>query len=138
GSTGGERESGLPYWIFQAMPTVCAPHLPGPGWASLGFIYEEGKDLPVGMSKRRRMGIDRTFINCAACHTSTVRDTPQSAPRVYTGMPANTFNIMAFQQFAFNCAADARFNQQYIVPEIRRLARAQGNDIDLIDRYIVY
>src|SRR5262252_7879445 len=43
GSTGGERESGFPYWIFQVLPRVCAAHLPGPGYASLGMIYEEGK-----------------------------------------------------------------------------------------------
>ena len=24
GSTGGERESGFPYWIWQALPQVCA------------------------------------------------------------------------------------------------------------------
>ena len=29
GSTGGERESGFPYWILKAMPEVCAQHLPG-------------------------------------------------------------------------------------------------------------
>jgi hypothetical protein len=72
GSTGGERESGFPYWIFQALPRVCALHLPGTGYASLGFTYEEGKDLPVGMSRRRYQGIDRTFLNCAVCHASTV------------------------------------------------------------------
>ena len=38
GSTGGEHESGFPYWIFQAMPKVCAQHLPGPGYASLGWV----------------------------------------------------------------------------------------------------
>ena len=76
GSTGGERASGLPYWIFQAMPQVCAKHLPGKGYASLGFIFEDGRDLPVGMSKRRHLGIDRTFLNCAVCHVSTVRTAP--------------------------------------------------------------
>src|SRR5687767_630129 len=39
GSTGGEHESGFPYWIFQALPQVCAEHLPGKGYASLGLIY---------------------------------------------------------------------------------------------------
>jgi len=39
GSTGGERESGFPYWIFQAMASVCSQHLPGPGYSSLGFIF---------------------------------------------------------------------------------------------------
>src|SRR3546814_2373827 len=54
GSTRGEMESGLPYWIWQVLPRVCGKHLPDPsrGYASLGLIYEEGKDLPIGMSKR--------------------------------------------------------------------------------------
>ena len=77
GSTGGERVSGFPYWIFKAMPVVCSHHLPG-GWASLGFVFEEGKDMPVGMSMRNYQGIDRTFFNCAVCHTSTVRDAPEA------------------------------------------------------------
>ena len=143
GSTGGEHEFGFPFWIWQALPQVCAEHLPGKGYASLGMIYEKGpdgadKDLPVGMSRRRYQGIERTFINCAACHTSTVRDTPRGAPRVYTGMPANTFDIMAFQKFFFACGANAKFSKDYIIPEVRRLLQARGDDLDVIDRYLVY
>jgi mono/diheme cytochrome c family protein len=139
GSTGGERESGFPYWIFQAMPRVCAKHLPpGEGWASLGLIFEEGKELPVGMSKRSVQGVDRTFLNCAVCHVSTVRDTPQSKPRVVLGMPANTFNIFAFQKFVFDCAHDPRFATEYFVPEIGRLMRAKGERLGLLDRYVIY
>lgn len=138
GSTGGEHESGFPYWIFQAMPKVCAQHLPGPGYASLGMIFEEGKDLPVGMSKRRYQGIDRTFLNCAVCHTSTVRDTPQSKPKIYTAMPANTFDIMAFQRFFFACGKDPKFSKEYVIPEVRAMLKQRGEDLDLIDRYLVY
>jgi len=138
GSTGGERESGFPYWIFQALPQVCAQHLPGPGYASLGLIYEAGKDLPVGMSKRRYMGLDRTFLNCAVCHASTVRDSPQAPPRLYLGMPANTFNVMGFEKFFFACAKDPKFSTEYLVPEVRHLLQARGDDLDLIDRYVVY
>lgn len=138
GSTGGERESGFPYWIFQALPQVCRDHLPGEGYASLGLIFEEGKDLPIGMSKRHHQGLDKTFLNCAACHASTVRDTPQAKPRVYLGMPAKQLDIMAFEQFFFNCAKDAKFVAEFIVPEARRLAQAGGQDLDLLDRYLVY
>ena len=108
GSTGGERVSGFPIWIFRAMPGVCARHLPG-GWASLGFVFEEGKDLPVGMSLRNYQGIDRTFFNCAVCHTSTVRDAPDAKPRLVLGMPANTFNLFGFTKFVFDCAHDPKF-----------------------------
>jgi mono/diheme cytochrome c family protein len=138
GSTGGEHESGFPYWIFQAMPKLCAQHLPGPGYASLGMIFEEGNDLPVGMSKRRYQGIDRTFLNCAVCHTSTVRDTPQSKPKLYTAMPANTFDIMAFQRFFFACGKDPKFSKEYVIPEVRAMLKQRGEDLDLIDRYLVY
>ncbi len=138
GSTGGEHVSGFPYWIFQAMPQVCAQHLPGQGYASLGLIYEEGHDLPIGMSKRHYQGIDQTFLNCAVCHASTVRDAATSKPRVYLGMPAQHFDIMGFEKFLFACAKDPKFSAEFVVPEARRLARANGQDLDLLDRYLVY
>ncbi|ATE62698.1 hypothetical protein CCZ27_14890 [Thauera sinica] len=152
GSTGGERESGFPYWIWQALPRVCAEHLPGGGrdadaaaeaghaargtadYAAFGLIYEEGRDLPIGVSKRRHLGLDRVFLNCAACHTSTVRDAPDAAPRIIAGMPAHRFDIRAFETFFFNCAAGPRFSREFIVPEIERLAGGLGP----IDRYLVY
>ncbi|MES2356210.1 MAG: cytochrome c [Pseudomonadota bacterium] len=139
GSTGGEHETGFPYWIWQAMPQVCSEHLPGKGYASLGLLYEKNsdgkeKDLPIGVSKRNYQGIDRVFLNCAACHTSTLRDKPGSAPRYITGMPANTFNIMAFEKFFFRCGADPKFTSSFIIPEIQRL----GADLDLLDRYVIY
>lgn len=134
GSTGGERESGFPYWIWRVLPEVCADHLPGDGYESLGMLFEAGKDLPVGVSKRRVTGIDRVFLNCAVCHTNTVRDTSESAPRVIVGMPANSLDLMAFEQFFFSCAADARFSPEHILPAIE----AAGADLDLLDRYLVY
>ena len=47
-----------PYWVFTALPSVCKDKLPG-GYASFGFVTEPGHDLPVGISRRRRLGIDR-------------------------------------------------------------------------------
>ena len=68
GSTGGEHEMGFPYWIWRALPEVCAHYLPGKGYQSLGMIYEKNadgseRDVPVGTSKRRYQGIDRVFVN---------------------------------------------------------------------------
>ncbi len=139
GSTGGEHETGFPYWIWRAMPQVCAEYLPGKGYESLGLLYERAadgklKDLPIGVSKRRYQGVDRVFLNCAACHTSTLRDKPEAQPKVITGMPANTFNIMAFEKFFFQCGADPKFTTSFLIPEIQRL----GGDLDLLDRYVVY
>lgn len=134
GSTGGERESGFPYWIWRAMPEVCPEYLPGKGYASLGLTFEPGKDLPVGVSKRYHMGIDRVFLNCAVCHTSTVRDAPGAPPRIVLGMPAHRFDIRAFETFFFNCAASARFRTEFIVPQIEAIA----GRLSWLDRTIVY
>ncbi|MBI3897761.1 MAG: c-type cytochrome [Gammaproteobacteria bacterium] len=138
GSTGGERESGFPYWIWRALPQVCASHLPDNGaprsYEAFGLVYEPGKDLPIGVMQRRHLGIDRVFLNCAVCHHSTVRDKPDAEPRVYLGMPAARLDLMAFERFMFNCAADERFRAEYIVPEVERLA----GGLNAFDRYVVY
>jgi len=134
GSTGGERNLGFPYWIWQVLPQVCAEHLPGEGYESVGFVFEEGKDLPIGMSKRRQFGIDRVFLNCAACHAATVRTAPDADPLVVVGMGANNLDLMAFQKFMYNCVADRRFTPKQIVPYIQ----AAGADLDLLDKYAVY
>lgn len=140
GSTGGERESGLPYWVFQVMPRVCSNHMPvpGAGFESFGFIFEQGRDLPVGMSKRRHLGMDRTFINCAVCHVSTVRNSPEEKPLVVLGMPANTFNLFDFQKFLFHCSTDPAFRKDVIVPEIARAMEERGEKLSFLDRHLVY
>lgn len=141
GSTGGERASGFPYWIWKAMPRLCEGLLPGgkdfPGqeFKALGFLYEGDNDLPVGMSKRRHMGLDRVFVNCAVCHTGTVREQPDGKPRIITGMPANTVDLMAFEKFLFACAKNATFSPEHIIPEVHRLS---GTHLKALDRYLIY
>lgn len=139
GSLGGERNLGIPYWIWQAMPQMCADMLPDKqtedvGFESVGMIYEGDNKLPVGVSSRRHLGIDRVFLNCAVCHTSTVQQTEESEPELVLGMPAHRFNLAAFEKFIFQCVGDQKFNRSYLIPTIESL----GADLDLIDRYLVY
>jgi hypothetical protein len=140
GSTGGEIESGIPLAIWNALPELFRDRLPDQtyrphaAYASFGFIYEPGKDLPVGVSKRNVQGIDRVFLNCAVCHAGTVRDSPQSAPKVYLGMGANTIDLGAFEAFLTNCAADPRFTPDRIMAQI---ARQGGGGLDLVNRPIL-
>ncbi|NOT25822.1 MAG: cytochrome c [Acidobacteria bacterium] len=98
---------------FAALPSICPERLPG-GYASLGFIYEQGHDLPIGVSRRRRMGIDHVGLNCAACHTGTVRDTPQSAPRIVLGMPAHQLDLQSFVEFVLECSLDNRMTTETV------------------------
>jgi mono/diheme cytochrome c family protein len=139
GSTGGERESGIPYWIWKVLPKVFPDYLPGKKYvkgteyASMGFLYEDGKDLPVGVSKRNTQGIDRVFLNCAACHAGSVRKAPGSPRVIYAGMPSNTVDLEAFQRFLFDCAADPRFTAERLLPEIEAI----GGDYDAINTFLM-
>lgn len=138
GSTGGEINSGIPYSVWKALPGIFPEYLPGKypagqEYAAFGFLYEDGRDLPVGVSRRRVQGIDRVFFNCAICHVGSVRDTPSTPPRHVPGMPSNTVDLRGFYQFLFNAALDEKFTPPIVLAEIKR----QGIHEDLINRLIL-
>lgn len=139
GSTGGERLSGFPYWIWQVLPALFPEYLPGgtylkeAPYAPIGFIYEPGSDLPVGVSKRNVQGMDRVFLNCAICHAGTWRSRPNERPRVVLGMPANTIDLQAFERFLFQCATDERFTPERILSAIEKI----GGRLDQLDENLL-
>ncbi len=130
GSIGSELANGVPYWILKALPSLFPDKLPGPGYASLGFVEEEGRDLPIGFSKRRNF-IERAWLNCGVCHTGTVRDSPGAPPRIYLGMPANTMDLQALIRFLIECAHDERFAPDRMMAEIEAIS-----DLNLVERLI--
>jgi mono/diheme cytochrome c family protein len=142
GSTGGERNAGFPYWIWKALPVIFADRLPktgGEGYEAFGMVYEHDgrghrKDLPVGVMKRRNMGLDRVFVNCAVCHATTVREAPDKPARVIAGMPAARLDLGSFERFLFDVVLDERFRAEVFVEEIER----QAGRLDPLDRYVVY
>ena len=152
GSTGGERLTGVPYWLWIALPELFPEELPdktpGRGYASMGMIYEDVKngkkvdpryDLPVGMSMRNVRGIDVVYLNCAVCHTGTVRDAPGGAPRVITGMPANTFNLGAWGKFLTSIPKSQKFTPERLLDQIRLMQdhpNRRADQPDLINRLI--
>jgi hypothetical protein len=127
GSTGGERRTGIPYWLFVALPDLFPEYLPdktpGRGYSSFGMIYENGADpryaLPVGMSMRNVRGLDLVYLNCAVCHTGSVRDAPGARPRIIAGMPANTFDLGAFGTFLTSVPVDQKFTPDRLLDQIR-------------------
>jgi hypothetical protein len=128
GSLGSEIASGIPYGLWKVMPKLCADKLPGEDYQSLGFIYEKGteaKGVPIGFSQRR-VYIDRVGLNCAVCHTGTVRDDPQSEPRIYLGMPANNLYLEGYIRFLADCAKDERFTADNVMAYI-----AQDEELNL-------
>src|SRR3546814_9332072 len=90
------------------------------------------------MSKRNYQGVERTFLNCAVCHTSTVREAPGAKPRIVLGMPGNRFRVWGLQKFLFACAKDPKFSAEFVVPEIDRAMRAHGEKLGLLDRRVIY
>jgi len=63
GSIGAENQNGLPYWIWQVLPRMFPEYLPGPGgYASLGLLWEQGREMPIGFSKKT-IGFDRVAFN---------------------------------------------------------------------------
>jgi len=114
-----------PYAVFTALPSICPEKLPG-GYASLGFVYEQGRELPIGVSRRHRIGIDHVGLNCAVCHTSTVRDSPTAAPRVVLGMPAHELDLQRFVQFVLDCTLDNRTTAESVMGRVRDSGHRPG------------
>ena len=129
GSIGTEATAGVPYWIWLVLPRVFPDKLPYPGgYASLGIVSQEGRELPVGFSKQT-IGIDRVGINCAFCHTTTYRLKAADKPIVVPAGPSNTTSPQDYLRFLFACASDPRFNSTTIMAEI-----ARNYHLSLLDR----
>lgn len=119
GSIGSDISGGLPLKVMQVLPKIFADYLPrsatAKDYTAFGFIQESGRPMPIGFSIRRQI-IDRTALNCAACHAGVVRNAADATPMVVPGMPAQTVNLLAFFEFLFRCAADDdRFTADTIV-----------------------
>jgi hypothetical protein len=134
GSTGGDRLAGLPVGVWNALPELCREYLPGEGWQSLGFIYEDGMDRPIGTSERHHLGFDRVFLNCATCHAGTWRASPDDERTIVVGMPANRLDLAGFAEFLSRCALDERFNPWQVVEAAERT----GAEYSRLDRWLLY
>jgi mono/diheme cytochrome c family protein len=118
GSLGNEQTDGIPYWIWLVLPRLFPEKLPGiGGYASLGLVWEEGRELPVGISKKT-IGFDRVAMNCAFCHTATYRLKSADKPTIVAGGPSHQFDPQAYIRFLYASADDPRFNPDNIMTEI--------------------
>jgi len=128
GSIGAEDDQGMPYWIWLVLPKMFPEYLPGPGgWASLGFVWEQGREMPVGFSKKT-IGFERVAINCAFCHTGRVRKPGEAVPRIYPGGPGNGVDPLAYERFLFAAASDPRFTAGNVLREIDQITRLRLPD----------
>jgi hypothetical protein len=118
GSIGTENQDGIPYWIWLALPRLFADKLPGPGgYTSLGITWEEGKEMPVGFTKKT-IGFERVGISCAGCHSATYRTDLAKRPVIVPTGATSKFDIQAYLRFLSACAEDPRFNADNLLEEI--------------------
>jgi hypothetical protein len=127
GSIGQESIEGIPYWIFVVLPKVFPEYLPAPGgYASLGMSWEPGPgvpgkpphELPMGVTTKV-VGFKRVGLNCAFCHVTRLRLSPEQAiPDYYVGGPAQQFRVQDYQWFLFRSANDPRFNSSVLMSAI--------------------
>lgn len=136
GSAGGEKTAGIPYWIWLALPRIFPEYMPGPGgYASLGFSWEETREMPAGFAKQT-VGYVRVAGNCAMCHTYSVSNGPDVAPTVIVAGPGHTAEVQKLLVFYKQCAEDPRFNPDNLLDEISMATRLSIVD-KLIYRYVL-
>ena len=136
GSIGIEANVGMPYWLWLVMPRMFPEKLPGPaGYPSLGIVWEEGQEMPVGFTKVT-IGMPRVGVNCAGCHTTSVRKTAEDKPMLILGGPSHQFDIQAYQRFLIACAKDPRFTADAILKELQYVYKLSFVE-NLFYRYII-
>lgn len=125
GSIGAETtRGGIPYWLWYVLPEVFEDLLPagsGRGYERFGFVYESPSHArPIGVSYRRRQ-VPLVGLNCASCHTGTIRDAPGAPRRIVLGMPAHQLDLQRYAQFLFAASSDPRFNASTLIAAIARV-----------------
>lgn len=135
GSVGQEVAAGIPFLVWRVLPTVFADKLPKgadptKGYAAFGFVYEDGKDIPIGITKSR-VGFERVSLSCAACHNSHYRATPDSKPVYYLSGTDTSFYGQRYINFLFACAKDDRFNADVLIP-----AMEKAGDLGVFEKLI--
>ncbi|MFC4992809.1 c-type cytochrome [Rubritalea tangerina] len=137
GAIGLGMQARIPLYLFQALPNIFGDKLPDPekGYASLGLIYEEGKDLPIGLAERH-IGYKSVEPNCALCHTGSYVDENTNKRIPILGGPAHEFDLEKFQWFLYDCANDERFTADILMPEIEKIADLTASE-KLYYRYAI-
>lgn len=120
-----------PYPIFKVLPEICPDLLPN-GFTGLGFIQEPGHEMPIGVSRRFRLGLDQVGLNCSVCHVGTLRDTPDGEPRTILGMPSHQLDLQGFFRFVLGCVLDERFTADNLLGVMER----NGEELSWFDHLL--
>ncbi len=141
GSVGTEVSVGLPYPIWRVLPVLFAdklPNRPGQGYEKIGFIFENNapQGRPIGTTYVEDQ-VPLVGLNCATCHTGTVRETPSSPKQVIAGMPAHQLDLQGYANFLTATARDPRFEVGTVLEAIRKQDPEFGWFTSLLYRFVV-
>lgn len=143
GSIGAERESGLPYWVWRALPRLFPEAFAGrDDYAAFGFLYEPGpdgqrRDLPVGVARRDVGGVELVWLNCATCHTGAWRTAAGEPAQLVPAMPSNHLDLDRFFSFLLAAGADERLSPDRLLPAMRAAGADIGPLEELVWRFYV-
>ena len=137
GSIGSETATGLPYEVWQALPALFPEEFGDYNdYRAFGFLYqtdEKGRtDLPIGISRRTRVGITQVWFNCAVCHTGTWRADEAAQPVIVAGMPANNLDLYGFTDFLIGVSDSPKLAPGPLMAAIEET----GGDLGWIDRLL--
>src|SRR5262245_40633961 len=131
GTIGAEATRGLPYYIWLVLPRLFPEYVPGGGgYKAFGLVWEEGKEMPVGFTKRV-IGFPRVANNCAICHVGTWRSREDETPNIVVAAPSHTSDVQGLLRFLTRCGLDSRFTASTILEQIDREVK-----LSTIDRLI--
>lgn len=131
GSIGNEANEGFPFKIWAVLPKVCSRLIDKSGYASFGFLYEAGKDSPIGMSRvrlgpREPFGVEQIAINCSICHVQTYTMQDGGPRQMFVGGAANLLDSQRYLRFLNDCAASTNFETDTVLKAMREREPAMG------------
>lgn len=132
----------VPTYLWNVMPQICPELLPGVdvsdarnGWKSLGLIYEEDKEYPVGLSQRH-IGYPSVEPNCGLCHTASYRTAENEPEQLILGGSAHGLDLQSFQWFLYDCAASDNFTVKKVMAAIEADLETRDESLSSIEKMI--
>ncbi len=163
GSIGSDHvlaQAPIPYWIWKVLPEMFPPaeYIPKesgpwngkPGFGAFGLMsepsmdrprgYAEGQvvyERPIGFSKRTVFGVEFVGVNCAFCHLTTIRNTPEDKPQFVLGGTGNALNIEQYFLYMFAAMGDKkRFNADDVMAAVTQEVRKSNKELSLYERFV--
>lgn len=126
---------GVPYWIWKSLPEMFPEFVP-PDYRTVGFVWEPGKDLPLGLNRSRRFGTEWVTHNCALCHAGSYRAAAGAEPAIVMGMPNVTFRRQVYVEALEKVFTSDRFTPDTVLAAVARHATLDESETAIYRHWI--